>query len=308
MRPRLHRPPREPARRARAASPLGAPRAIPSSIPFVSLEGPFWVASGGYLIFSDVVEQNGAAAKIYRYDPPSGAVAVVPYPQTPTSTNGLAVDAQGRLVACERWNGALVRIDGGTRAVLADRAPGAGAEALNAPNDLTLRADGNIYFSDTKWGARPGAHAPTAVYRIAPDGTVSVAFAVDMPNGVLLSPDGATLYVGSDAQDRVWRLPVAPDGSVGAATPFIDTRSVPGGKLHVPDGLCTDDRGRIYVANNSDDVSAIEVFDSDGRFAGRIAIPAPPSNCTFGGADRRTLFVTTLHAVYEVRVETPGLP
>jgi len=287
---------------------IGAPRAIPSSIPFVSLEGPFWVAKGGYLVFSDVVEQNGAAAKIYRYDPGSGSMSVVPYPQTPTSTNGLAVDGQGRLVACERWNGALVRIDTGTRAVLADRAPGTGEQSLNAPNDLTLRSDGNIYFTDTKWGARPGAHAPTAVYRIAPDGVVSVAFAVDMPNGVLLSPDGATLYVGSDAQDRLWRLPVAPDGSVGAAAPFVDTHSVPGGKLHVPDGLCTDDRGRIYVTNNSDDVSAIEVFDSTGRFAGRIPIPAPPSNCTFGGADRKTLYVTTLHAVYEVRVETAGLP
>ena len=129
---------------------IGAPRAIPSSIPFVSLEGPFWVAKGGYLIFSDVVEQNGAAAKIYRYDPGSGSMSVVPYPQTPTSTNGLAVDGQGRLVACERWNGALVRIDTGTRAVLADRAPGTGEQSLNAPNDLTLRSDGNIYFTDTK--------------------------------------------------------------------------------------------------------------------------------------------------------------
>ena len=287
---------------------VSAPRAIPSSIPFVSLEGPFWVASGSYLIFSDVVEQNGAAAKIYRYDPGTGAISVVSYPETPTSTNGLAVDGKGRLVACERWNGALVRVDGGTRAVLADRAPGTGEQSLNAPNDLTLRPDGNIYFSDTKWGARPGAHAPTAVYRIAPDGTISVAFAVDMPNGVLLSPDGATLYVGSDAQDRLWRLPVAPDGSVGAAAPFVDSRAVPGGKIHVPDGLCTDDRGRIYVTNNSDDVSAIEVFDSDGHYAGKIAIPKPPSNCTFGGADRKTLYVTTLHAVYEVRVDTPGLP
>jgi gluconolactonase len=62
------------------------------------------------------------------------------------------------------------------------------------------------------------------------------------------------------------------------------------------------------VTNNSDDVSAIEVFDSDGHYAGKIAIPKPPSNCTFGGADRQTLYVTTLHAVYEVRVETPGLP
>src|SRR4029077_18974853 len=107
---------------------------------------------------------------------------------------------------------------------------------------------------------------------------------------------------------RWGRRPGAAAGPVAAAAPFGATDQVPGGRLHVPDGLCVDDRGRVYVANNSDDVSAIEVFESDGRFAGRIAIPAPPSNCTFGGADRRTLYVTTLHAVYEVRVETPGLP
>jgi gluconolactonase len=298
---------------APAAAPAGAiatspARAIPSTIPFVSLEGPFWVASGGYLIFSDVVEQNGTAAKIYRYDPGTRAVSVVPYPVAPTSTNGLAVDGQGRLLACERWNGALARIDGAARAVVADRAPGADGRSLNAPNDLTVRADGNIYFTDTKWGARPGDHAPLGVYRVAPDGAISVAFRVDMPNGVVLSPDGRTLYVGSDAQDRLWRLPVAADGTVGAAAPFVAAHQVPGGKLHVPDGLCVDDRGRIYVTNNSDEVSAIDVFESDGRFAGQIAIPAPPSNCTFGGADRRTLYVTTLHAVYELRVETPGLP
>ena len=290
----------------------GTPRAIPSSLPFESLEGPFWVAGGGYLIFSDVVEKNGAAAKIYRYDPRSGAFSILSYPVAPTSTNGLAVDSQGRLLACERWNGALVRVAGTQRTVLADHGPVGDAPAqsttLNAPNDLTLRADGNLYFTDTKWGARPGVHAPMAVYRVAPDGALSVAFQVDMPNGVVLSPDGATLYVGSDAQDRVWRLPVAADGSVGAPAPFVDPHHVPDGKLHVPDGLCVDDRGRVYVTNNSAEVSAIEIFESDGRFAGRIAFPAPPSNCTFGGADRRTLYVTTLHAIYEVPVATPGLP
>ena len=285
-----------------------APRAIPSTFRFVSLEGPFWVASGGYLIFSDVIEQNGAAARIYKYDPGAGAMTVLAYPLVPTSTNGLAVDGQGRLLACERWNGALSRVEGDQRQVLADHAPDGHPPSLNAPNDLTVRADGNIYFSDTKWGARPGDHAPTAVYRVAPDGAVSVAFQVDMPNGVLLSPDGATLYVGSDAQDRLWKLPVAADGSVGEAASFVDATSVPGGKLHVPDGLCTDDRGRVYVANNSADVSAIQIFESDGRYAGQIPMPAPPSNCTFGGPDRRTLYVTTLHAVYEVRMETPGLP
>lgn len=289
-----------------ASLTAGPARAIPSDLPFVSLEGPFWVASEGTLIFSDVVEQNGPAAKIYSFDPRTRAFSTLPYPASPTSTNGLAVDTQGRLVACERWNGALARISGPERQVLAERVPD--GRPLNAPNDLTIREDGNIYFSDTTWGARPGSHAPTAVYRLAPDGALSVAFRVDMPNGVVLSPDGNTLYVGSDAQDRLWRLPVATDGTVGSPEPFGVVKDDPQARLHVPDGLCVDDRGRLYVANNSTEVSAIVVLDDAGHFAGRITFPAPPSNCTFGGADRRTLYVTTLHAVYEVPMLTPGLP
>jgi len=285
---------------------LGPPRAIASPIPFESLEGPYWVASEGVLLFSDVAEQNGPAAKIYRYDPRNGAISTLPYPSPPVSTNGLAVDTEGRLVACERWNGALARVSGSKRHLLAERAPD--GQPLNAPNDLTVRKDGNIYFSDTTWGERPGTHAPTAVYRVAPDGALSVAFKVDMPNGVVLSPDGRTLYVGSDAQDRLWRLPVAPDGAVGKAEPFGDKNQEPVAHIHVPDGLCVDDPGRVYVSNNSTEVSAILVFDPNGRFAGRIPFPAPPSNCTFGGADRRTLYVTTLHAIYEVPMTTPGLP
>jgi len=285
---------------------VGPPRAIASDIPFESLEGPFWVASDGALIFSDVVEQNGPAAKIYRFDPRTRTFSTLPYLSHPTSTNGLAVDAQGRLVACERWNGALARVSGGERHALAERAPD--GQPLNAPNDLTLRKDGNIYFSDTTWGARPGDHAPTAVYRVSPDGALSVAFRVDMPNGVLLSPDGNTLYVGSDTQDRLWRLPIATDGSVGSPEPFGDAKDDPRGRLRVPDGLCVDDRGRVYVTNNSAEASAIVVLDSVSRFVERIPFPVPPSNCTFGGADRRTLYVTTLHAIYEVPMTTPGLP
>jgi gluconolactonase len=275
---------------------------IPSDLPFESLEGPFWVARGGYLVFSDVVEKNGSSAKIYKYDPATRAFSVLAYPGAPVSTNGLGVDASGGLLACERWNGSLARIADGVRAVLADKSPM--GLTLNAPNDLALGKDGTIYFTDTTWGARPGQHARPAVYRLSPAGVLSVAFETDMPNGIALSPDGRTLYVGSDATDRLWRLPVAADGSVGPAAPF----AYGNGNLHVPDGLCVDDLGRVYVANNSAEVSAIVVFEPDGRFAGRIPIPQPPSNCTFGGADRRTLYITTLHAIYEARTSTPGLP
>lgn len=280
---------------------IGVARAIPSDIPFDSLEGPFWVADGGYLLFSDVVEKNGAAAKIYRFDPDARVFCAVKLAESPVSTNGLARDGQGGLIACERWNGVLSRIAGATRTVLAERAPS--GESLNAPNDVAVRADGNIYFSDSTWGARPGQHAATAVYRISPDGVLTTAFQVDMPNGVALSPDGRYLYVGSDAQNRLWRLPVERDGRVGSPEPFGAEVA-----LKVPDGLCVDDRGRVFVTNNSDEVSAVVVLDEDGRPAGKIVIPARPSNCTFGGKDRRTLYVTTLHAIYEVRVDTPGLP
>jgi gluconolactonase len=272
------------------------------------LEGPYWIAAGSYLLFSDVVEQNGPGAKIYRYTPATNAFSIEPYPGAPASTNGLGADASGNLLACERWNGALVRISGHGRSVLADRYPVPDGPPLNAPNDLVVRADGNIYFTDTKWGARPGAHARQAVYRIAPDGGLSIAFAVSMPNGVALSPDGATLYVGSDEQNVVWRLPLDAAGPAGPATVIADAARVPGGLFHVPDGICVDDTGAFYVANNSDDVKAIQVFAPDGRFLGGIPIPERPSNCTFGGPDRRTMFVTTLHAIYSVQVPTPGLP
>jgi gluconolactonase len=196
----------------------------------------------------------------------------------------------------------LARVSGGKRIVLVERSPA--GETLHAPNDLVLRLDDNIYFTDTTWGARPGTHAPTAVYRLSPAGVLSVAFATDMPNGVALSPDGRPLYVGSDARDRLWRLPLADDGSVGRAEPF----SAAAGRLRVPDGICVDERGRVFVANNSQEVSALFAFTPEGRFAGRVPVPVPPSNCTFGGPDRRTLCITTEHAIYEARSESPGLP
>lgn len=294
----------------------GTPVAVRSPVPFVSLEGPLWVASGPYLLFSDVVEKNGPGAVIYRFDPLLRRFAIFPYAsdaQDLTSTNGLGVDAAGALVACERYNGRLVRISPeGQRTVLADAWPPATAghpgTPLNAPNDVVVRGDGNVYFTDTDWGARPGgAHAPMAVYRVSPAGALDRVWQLEKPNGIALSPDGGTLYIGSDVQAKIWKLPLDAAGAAGAPTLLIDGARVPGG-FKVPDGICVDDTGNLYIANNSDEIRAIEVFDYAGRLLGRIPFLAAPSNCTFGGADRRTLYVTTLHTLYEVRVPIPGLP
>jgi gluconolactonase len=290
----------------------GTPVAIPSSIPFVSLEGPLWVAEHHVLLFSDVVEANAPGAAIYRFDPATHEFTRAAYPglpNAPTSTNGLGLRS-GVLLACERYNGRVTQVatDNG-RLILADRwPPGEGGAPLNAPNDIVVRADGNVYFTDTDWGARPGTpRAPTAVYRIPPTGPVERVLEMTKPNGIALSPDGATLYVGSDTQAKLWKLPVDRSGAVGAPALFIDGTTVAGG-FKVPDGICVDDAGDLYVAANDDDLKAIVVFDPSGRQLGRIPFPVRPSNCTFGGADRRTLYVTTLHAIYEVAMPTPGLP
>jgi gluconolactonase len=295
------------------ASPLpgtGAPRALPSNVPFVSLEGPFWASGGRYLLFSDVVEANASGARIYRFDPASQALSTLAYPgDAPTSTNGLAIDNQGRLIACERYNGRVVRLDAASAVtVLAERWPtGKDGLPLSAPNDLVVRGDGNIFFTDSDWGTAPGSHPPMGVYRISPQGNLSRVLDLDKPNGIALSPDERTLYVGSDVQAKVWKIPLSETGDAGAPALFIDGATVPGG-FKVPDGICIDDYGHLYVTNNDDTVKAIVVFDPDGRALGRIAVPARPSNCTFGGSDRRTLYVTTLKAVYAIPVPTAGRP
>lgn len=303
-----------PPPRADAFPGAGAAQALPQPPAalgsFESLEGPLWVARQHDLLFSDVVEKNGPGARIYRFDPGAGTYAVVPLPEPgPTSTNGLAVDPQGRLIACERYDGRLVRVEpDGKLTVLASRWPAADGPALNAPNDVVVRADGNVYFTDTDWGARPDVpHPPMAVYRVSPAGELSRVLAMEKPNGVALSPDGATLYIGSDTQAKVWRLPLDAGGAAGAPAVLIDGAAVAGG-FKVPDGICVDDTGDLYVTNNDDAVKAIVVFDPAGHELGRVPLPFRPSNCTFGGADRRTMYVTTLHAVYEVRMPTPGLP
>jgi gluconolactonase len=298
-------------------SGAGVPTAIPSTIPFISLEGPLWVTSGNYLLFSDVVEANAPGAHIYRFDPATRAFSVLPYPApTPpeqaTSTNGLAVDAKGALLACERYNARLVRVTpDGALSVLADRwsaAEGQPGTPLSAPNDLAVRSDGNIYFTDSDWGARPNvSHGPMAVYRLPPGGRLERVLELTKPNGIALSPDHATLYLGSDQLVKVWKLPLDAAGKPGTPTVLVDGATVPGG-LKVADGICVDDTGNLYVTNNSEDVKDIAVFDPAGRLLGRIPFPVAPSNCTFGGADRKTMYVTTLHAIYEVAMSIPGAP
>jgi gluconolactonase len=319
-----------------------------SDFVFQSLEGPYWVAGGvadagadsgapGYVIFSDVVEKNNPGCAIYKYDPGANAFSVYPYPMEPISTNGLGVDSQGRLIATERLNHQVTRVENGVRTALVSAWPGpdGGLMPLNAPNDLVQGSLGDIYFTDTHYGtSHPMSLLPTAAYRIAPSGAVSLVYSpgadpnLNSINGVALSPDGKTLYLGDDTANKLFSMPVNADGSVGAdggttVTTLLTQDSVPGGNFRIPDGVNVDDNGDIYVALNDYNVDAVARFDKTGKYKGRYSVPVPldvgldastqsggkgPSNLTFGDADRKTLYITTLHGLYKVRVDTPGLP
>lgn len=317
------------------APPLGTAAPInQTQFQFVSLEGPYWVASGKYLIFSDVVEMNGPGAKIYKYDPATGMFSVYPYPTAmPASTNGLGMDSKGQLVATERYNHQITRVENGMLKVLVSM--NGDGKPFDAPNDLVIDSKDNIYFSDNRYGSiTPDAMLiPSAAYRIGADGMLTQIYVggpdphMNSINGIALSKDGTALILGDDTANKIWKLPLDADGLVAAGTQptlLADMAKVPGDRLRVPDGINLDDDGNIYVALNHHDSNAIAVFGEDGTYKGRYDVPVPidqdpdggaldpagrgPSNMTFGGPDGKTLYITTLHAIYQVTVPTTGRP
>lgn len=286
------------------------------------LEGPAWHPSGN-VYFSDV-ENN----RILRRDP-KGKIHV--WRQPSGRANGLVFDREGRLVACEGagegGNRRVTRTElDGTITVLAERFEG---KRFNSPNDLTIDSAGRIYFTDPRYGPRNDLEQLDAqgqpiegVYRIDPDGKVTRAIGreVQRANGVAVSPDGKILYVvdnnngTTDGNRKVWRFDLAADGGIapGSQKLLHDFGRGRGG-----DGIACDTAGRVYVAagcnlanpplETADVKAGIHIFAPDGKPAGFIPVPIDMvTNCCFGEADRKTLYITAGHMLVSVRVETPG--
>jgi gluconolactonase len=259
---------------------------------FTFTEGPVWIASKGVLLFSDI-----PAGTINQLQPPA---TVTVFRRPSGAANGLGIDAQGRLIASEGDNRRVSRtLADGTVVTVAERWQG---KRLNSPNDNITRSDGTVYFTDPPYGLPPGQARELdfqGVFRVDPAGMLHLeSMDMNRPNGVALSADEKTLYVDDSVSALVRRFPVRPDGSLGPPTVFVPSTGGGG------DGMAMDDAGNLYVATNA----GVQVYQPNGRLWGTIPVPEVPSNCTFGGPDRKTLYITAKTSLYRVTLKVPGLP
>jgi gluconolactonase len=262
---------------------------------FDFIEGPVWIAKLGVLLFSDMDfstsnAPHGPNARLRRFTPPDHFDVLVEM----SGSNGLALDNDGRVLAATHDIQNLSHFDAvtGAREALALSYQN---KHFNSPNDLAVRSDGNLYFSDPDWqlGPRSAEIGLTGAYRVAPDGAVSlIDGTLSEPNGVALSPDERTLYLGSQASD-ILAYPLAADGTTGTARTFASPGS--------SDGLTVDCAGNLYVASGT-----IQVFSSTGSKLGDITVAEPPSNVAFGGASQTTLYITAQTGLYAIELNVPG--
>jgi gluconolactonase len=262
-------------------------------------EGPVWV--GGRLLFTDVPSN-------VIYELASGG-GISQFRADTGGANGLAVDKDGNLIACEGTAKRVSRSAATKNAAVTAIAESYADQPLNSPNDVIARADGNIYFTDPNYSGDPNTQDDEAVYRIDPAGDLTrIAYDFAKPNGIALSRDGGTLYVVDNGAGKLLAAPVDSKGAVGA---FAEVATVPGG-----DGMAVDDADNLYIADDH----GIDVFDRTGKKLGTIAVEVQPTNCTFGGSDRRTLFITAngpapadggtnpKTGLYSIRLNIPGSP
>lgn len=280
-------------------------------------EGPAWDGKGNlYFTGERKISVRDSAGRVNAFRDPSGGAG------------GLLFDNRGRLMICEGEARRVTRVEpDGRTTVLADRYQG---KRFNSPNDLTIDSKGRIYFSDPRYGPRgdmeirdEGGQLVEGVYRIDAPGKVTriIGHEVDRANGVLVSPDDRYLYVADNnnnnvgAARKLWRFDLRSDGTIGPASRklIFDWQTGRG-----PDGVKMDRAGRLYVAAGLNKPNP--PYETADRFKGGVYILSPEgklldfvpvpvdevTNCAFGGADWKTLFITEGGTLWSIPVSTPG--
>ncbi len=276
------------------------------------LEGPVWYPREQALLFSDVARNAvfrwRAGGEPAVFLEPSGYSGAALFAGREPGSNGLALDAEGRLVLCQHGDRRVARLElDGTLTALAERYAG---KRLNSPNDLVFARNGDLYFSDPPFGL-PGTFEDPArelsfsgVYRLAPDGTLTLLTdQLRAPNGVALSPDERTFYVSNSDRERpLWMaFPIGADGRLGSGVTFFDGRALAARWPGLPDGMEVDAAGNVFAAGPG----GVHVFDAQGRQLGSLLLGSATSNVAFG-ASGRELYVSAGPALYRVRLAGPA--
>jgi gluconolactonase len=265
---------------------------------FLFTEGPIWNHVEGHLTFSDI-----PGDQMHRWTPERG---VFSFRQPSNKANGNTYDRQARILTCEHATSRVTRTgDGGELDVLASHY---GGKELNSPNDIIVRTDGAIFFTDPTYGRMPhfGIERNVeldfrGVYMVGENARSPVLLVSDFeqPNGLCLSPDERTLYVDDTTRGHIRSFTIAADGALNGGKVWAELANHGPG---APDGLKCDTKGNVYCAGPG----GIHVFAPDATCLGIFEIPEVAANFTWGGSDMKTVFVTASTSVYRFRTRIPG--
>jgi gluconolactonase len=266
---------------------------------FEFIEGPVWHPREDFLIFSDI-----AGDRMLRWSADQG---ISTFRMPSGMANGNAYDQSGRLITCEHATSRVSQTDlNGAITTLADRYEGS---ALNSPNDVVVKTDGSIYFTDPTFGRNEYFGVPRdselsfrGVYRIDPTGELSLL--VDdfaQPNGLCFSLDEGLLFVNDTERMHIRVFPLLPNGLLGDGSVWGVTE---GDGEGAPDGMKIDSEGNLYCCGQG----GIHVFDPEAVCLGVIRTPEVSANFTWGGEDLRSLFICASSGLYRIPVKIPGVP
>ena len=256
-------------------------------------EGPIWNPHERHVTFSDI-----PASKLFRWSEADGFSV---YRDPTNMANGNTYDAAGRILTCEHASSQVRREEDGALTVIASHYDG---KELNSPNDIVVRSDGAIFFTDPVYGRMEGPHGRgrdleldfRGVYRIDPDGTLTLLGKdFESPNGLCFGLDESVLFVADTQRRHIRRFTVNGDALEGGEV-FAESPA--------PDGLKIDTVGNVYAGGPG----GVHVYSPEGTFLGVIQTPAFCANFCWGGDDLRTMFMTASTGFYRIRVNVPGKP
>lgn len=264
-------------------------------------EGPVWDRRSGWLYWVDIIGDT-----IYRWKAGIGREVVM---KPSGHANGMTFDRHGRLTVAGWCSRTIFRFEhDGSVTTMATAYQG---KKFNSPNDIVVRSDGSVYWTDSAGGlAIPGMVAEDVqryldvqgVFRLTPEGN-EVQLLIDdctYPNGLAFSPDESLLYVNDTREGLIRAFDVRPDGSVGPGRLF---HRLSGNEPGVADGMKVDVEGRVYCTGPG----GVHVIDPDGGLVGRLRIPGHATNMAWADEDGCTLYVTTYSSLYRTRVKVPGV-